>query len=143
MKVLFDTNIVVASFLKHHSHHKLALPWLEKTKNNEIQGYLSTHSLSEIYSVLTRIPLPTPISSKQAQYLITTNLQQFTFVSLDSPDYFRILGRVAQLNITGGGIFDAIIAEAALKIKADVLLTLNLKHFVRLGDDIQSIARSP
>ena len=36
-------------------------------------------------------------------------------------------------------MFDAIIAQAALKASVDHLITLNIKDFVRLGDDIAAI----
>ena len=47
------------------------------------------------------------------------------------------------LNLPGGGIFDALIAQAAVKASVDVLLTLNPKHFVRLGDEVSSIVQVP
>ena len=47
------------------------------------------------------------------------------------------------LNSPGGGIFDALIAQAAVKASVDVLLTLNPKHFVRLGDEVSSIVQVP
>ena len=43
---------------------------------------------------------------------------------------------MVRLNLPGGGIFDTIIAQAALKAKADTILTLNPNHFTRLGKDI-------
>lgn len=46
---------------------------------------------------------------------------------------------MATLNLPGGGIFDAVIAQAALKAKVDILLTLNPNHFTRLGNEIANI----
>jgi hypothetical protein len=40
------------------------------------------------------------------------------------------------LNLPGGGIFDALIAQVALKAKVDILLTLNPSHFTQLGKDL-------
>jgi len=48
-----------------------------------------------------------------------------------------------RLKITGGGIYDAIIAQAALKANVDVLLTMNSKHFTRLGEHISRLVRDP
>ena len=50
---------------------------------------------------------------------------------------------MVSLNLPGGGIFDALIAQAALKGNAEVLLTLNAKHFTRLGAEIASLVQIP
>jgi predicted nucleic acid-binding protein len=46
-------------------------------------------------------------------------------------------------NLPGGGIFDALIAQAALKAEADALLTMNAKHFTRLGEAIAARVQVP
>lgn len=50
---------------------------------------------------------------------------------------------MATLNLPGGGIFDAIIAQAALKADVDILLTLNPNHFTRLGEAIANLVEVP
>jgi predicted nucleic acid-binding protein len=47
------------------------------------------------------------------------------------------------LKLPGGGIFDALIAQAALKAKVDILFTLNPNHFTRLGEAIAQITQVP
>lgn len=47
------------------------------------------------------------------------------------------------LNLPGGGIFDALIAQAALKADVDILLTLNPNHFTRLGEAIAYLVQVP
>ena len=42
-----------------------------------------------------------------------------------------------------GGIFDALIAQAAHRAEVDVILTLNAKHFVRLGGVIAEKVQQP
>jgi hypothetical protein len=50
---------------------------------------------------------------------------------------------LATLNLPGGGIFDALIAQAALKAEVAVLLTLNPNHFTRLGTAIAHKSANP
>jgi predicted nucleic acid-binding protein len=50
---------------------------------------------------------------------------------------------MAALNLPGGGIFDALIAQAALKAEADKILTLNPNHFSRLNTAIARITEVP
>jgi predicted nucleic acid-binding protein len=50
---------------------------------------------------------------------------------------------MVKFQLTGGGIFDALIAQAALKAKVDCLITLNPKDFTRLGEEIAPIVQVP
>jgi hypothetical protein len=50
---------------------------------------------------------------------------------------------MVNLNLTGGGIYDALIAQAAIKADAAILLTLNPKHFIRLGEPIANCVQEP
>ncbi|MEH2250988.1 hypothetical protein [Nostoc sp.] len=50
---------------------------------------------------------------------------------------------MATLNFPGGSIFDALIAQAALKAEIAVLLTLNPNHFTRLGSAIANLVQVP
>lgn len=44
-------------------------------------------------------------------------------------EYLAAIAQMVALNLPGGGIFDALIAQAALKVDVDILLTLNPNHF--------------
>jgi len=143
MKVLFDTNILVSAMIEVHPNHAISLNWMQQVKNKSIFGHISTHSIAELYAVMTRLPLPKPISPEYAHDSIIKNIEAFYPVDLESSDYLEVLHNVVRFNITGGGIYDAIIAQAAIKSKADLLLTLNPKHFTRLGEDIARITYNP
>ena len=93
--------------------------------------------------VMTRLPLLQPLSPQQVHDMIVNNLESFHSVNLENNDYLEIICNVARLNITGGGIYDAIIAQAALKANVDTLLTVNAKHFTRLGENIAKLVRDP
>ncbi|MGK7893441.1 MAG: type II toxin-antitoxin system VapC family toxin [Xenococcus sp. (in: cyanobacteria)] len=63
MKVLFDTSVFVAAFEVSYPRHSLCLPWLQQAQEKKIEGYLSTHTYAELYSVLTRLPVKPTIFS--------------------------------------------------------------------------------
>jgi predicted nucleic acid-binding protein len=106
-------------------------------------GFISTHSLAEAYSILTRLPPPYRTSPATADQLLTENLAAFTRISLTAEDYQAVIKKLVQLNISGGGIYDALIAQAALTAKVDSLLTFNAKHFIRLGTEVAQLVRIP
>ncbi len=127
----------------NHPQNSVCWRWLEEARTQKIQGVVSMHTLAELSSVLTRLPYRPVISPAIAQRQIRENLQGFEKVCLDEVDYEGAIARMAELNLPGGGIFDALIAQAAVKANVDVLLTLNPKHFVRLGDEIAAIVQVP
>ncbi|WP_242541553.1 type II toxin-antitoxin system VapC family toxin [Phormidium pseudopriestleyi] len=75
MKALFDTSVIVAASLSQHPQHTLCFPKLELAKQGQIQGYLSTHSLAETYSVLTRLPIQPRLTPSDAERVIRDFLQ--------------------------------------------------------------------
>lgn len=97
MKVLFDTNVIVAALVEDHEMYARCKPWLTQVQNDEIQGFISTHSLAESYSVLTRLPLPQKISPTTADQLLSQNLAKFILVSLTIEDYQAALQGVIRL----------------------------------------------
>lgn len=114
-----------------------------QAQSGQIQGYISTHGLAESYSVLTRLPIKPKPSVEQIAESLFDLLNYFDTVSLTQNDYRTVVQRLANLNLPGGVIFDALHAQAALKSSVDVLLTLNPKDFNRLGADIASMVNVP
>ena len=89
------------------------------------------------------MPSQPRISPKDAKRLIENNLKYLETVALEQADYQAAIVQMTALNLPGGGIFDALIAQAALKSAAERLLTLNPKHFARLGTELAQIVYVP
>ena len=143
VKVLFDTSVLVAALIVNHPQHPICFPHLKAAESKQVQGFISTHTLAETYSVITRLPVKPRIAPAQAQSLITDISQYLNIVPLISDDYLAAIVQMATLNLPGGGIFDALIAQAALKADVDTLLTLNPNHFTRLGEAIANRVQVP
>ena len=141
-RVLFDTSSLVAAFLEDHPFHNGCLPWLKKALDKEIEGYISTHTLAELYAVLTRLPRQPRLSPDEVELLLS-NLEGCQKVTLSPDDYASVIHRLTTLRLIGGAIYDALIAQAALIAKVNILLTTNPKDFLRLGEDIATIVRVP
>ena len=143
MRVLFDTSVIVASLLRQHPKHDECLATLTRAKSGQTEGYISTHSLAETYSVLTRMPIQPKVSLTSAEQVILTLVQYVEVVTLTMSDYQAAIAQLVSLNIPGGAVFDALIAQAAMKVEAEQLFTLNPKHFVRLEGTIAKITTVP
>lgn len=135
LKILFDSSVLIAAFVESHPKHKYALSFLMKAKNKEFQLFVSSHTILEIYSVLTSAPFKPKITPIIAKQLIENNIKNIAkTIYLTDEDSFTIVDKMCNSNFSGGIIYDAIVIECALKAKADEILTLNSKDFLRLTD---------
>ncbi len=135
MKILFDSSVLIAAFVESHPKHKSALSFLMKAKNKEFQLFVSSHTILEIYSVLTGAPFKPKITPIIAKHLIENNIKNIAkTIYLTDENSFKIVDKMCNSNFSGGIIFDAIVVECALKAKVDEILTLNSKDFLRLTD---------
>jgi len=133
LKVLFDSSVLIAAFIESHPKHKSALALLIKAKDKEFELFVSSHTILEIYSVLTSAPFKPKITPLIAKQLIENNIKNIAkTVYLTDDNYFAIVEKMSNSNLSGGIVYDAIIVECALKAKVDEVLTINPKDFLRL-----------
>lgn len=144
MKVLFDTSVLVAALVQAHPQHARALPWLRQAKAGEIEFLVSSHSLAELFSILSTLPARPRLSPAQAWHLVSENVEKAAhLVALSPADYFTTVRRVAELGLAGGVIYDALIARAAEKSAVDRLVTFNKADFLRVWPEGESILQDP
>ena len=87
MKVFFDTSVLVAAVIAQHSDHMRSFALLERIQNGKDEGFISAHSLAELYAILTKIPAPWRHSPAQALLSIEENiLKYFKITSLSGHD---------------------------------------------------------
>lgn len=130
MKVFLDTNVLVSAALKQHVFHERSFAVMERVWSQKDEGVISTHSLAETYSVLTKLPPPYRHAPEQALLSIEENiLKHFKTISLVGSDYAAFLREAVGSGIQGGTIYDALLLKCASKAGVDRIYTLNLKHF--------------
>lgn len=132
-RVLFDTSVLVAAMTEKHHWHGRALLWLKRSLAGEIALVVAAHSLAETYAVLTALPARPRISPTAAARLIRENIEgSAEVVSLTASDYALVVRQLSELGLSGGAIYDALIARAAQRSRADRLLTFNPGDFLRV-----------
>lgn len=133
MKALFDTSLIVSGIVESHPMHAKCLPWLQRAKAGEVECIVVSHSLAETYAVLTTLPVKPRISPLVAQRLIDINLQAIArIVPLTITDYWNTIQRMTEMGLSGGTVYDALIATIARRLSVDKLLTLNADDFRRV-----------
>jgi predicted nucleic acid-binding protein len=136
LKVFLDTNVLVASVLNEHDFHSIAFPVLERVQNETDNGFISAHSLAEMYAVLTRLPAPLRHSPEQALLNIEENvIPYFKIIALTAHDYVVLLREAALVGVQGGTVHDAVLLKAAIKSDVEQIFTFNKKHFEALAPE--------
>jgi predicted nucleic acid-binding protein len=141
VRFFLDTSVLVPVFLPGHVHHERSFNLFSQADVK--MAACAAHSLAEVYATITRLPGKHRASSSQALTFVEIIEERFSLVALDAAQYSKAIREAAALNITGGTLYDALVAACALKAKTNVLYTWNTAHFLRLGNEVARILRSP
>jgi predicted nucleic acid-binding protein len=129
---LYDTTVLVAAVVEAHSEHGRCHPWLGRAASGDVSLIVSAHSLLEVYAVLSTLPYSPRIAPGAARQLVEGIERVARIVALTPAEYRATIGRLAELGITGGAVYDGLIARVAQKAGVDRLVTLNPSHFRRV-----------
>lgn len=144
MKVLFDTSALVAAMVEGHPLHERSLAWLEKARRGALEYVVAAHSLAELYAVLSSYPTRPRLTPGVAARLVHDNVAAVAnVVPLNAADYAAVVRAVAELGLSGGVVYDALVAQAARKTNAERLLTLNPRDFLRVWPEGAEIVIAP
>jgi predicted nucleic acid-binding protein len=141
MKAFFDTSVLVPVFYGDHVHHQASLRLF--IQFNKSTGCCGAHSLVEVFSTLTRMPGKHRISGSQAMLFIGSIGERLAVVTLNGAEYAKALEASASLGVLGGAIYDAMLAQCALKAKAETIYTWNARHYAQCGAEVNRRLRTP
>jgi predicted nucleic acid-binding protein len=130
----FDTSVLVSAAVTRHPHNAPALAVLEELVNRKHRGFISAHSLTEIYSVLTRTPFKPPLYPSEAWQIIEQMiLPHLELVTLTAKEYKEVVHHCAASGWAGGRIHDAVHVRCAQKADSDRIYTFNVRDFRELA----------
>jgi predicted nucleic acid-binding protein len=112
--IAVDTSVVVAAFASWHEGHEASASALARKPR------LPAHVLIETYSVLTRLPAP----HRAPAGLVTAFLSErfpAALLTLSGSAHRDVLESAVAGGLTGGAIYDALIAETARRAGAQLL----------------------
>src|SRR5271156_1802958 len=141
MKGFLDTSVLVPVVYGDHVQHQASLRlFIQFDKST---GCCGAHSLAEVFSTLTRMPGRHRISGEQAMLFIGSIRERLSVIALTGNEYAEALGASAGRGIVGGGIYDAMLAQCAVKAKAETIYTWNEKHYAQCGLSVTGRLRTP
>ena len=140
MKIALDTSVLVAGLVEAHPEFGRAAVWLDAADRGEIEVVWTVHAYAETWSVLSRLPLAERLEPAAVNDILDAMVEAHPPEGILLADYQAAAARCAQAGVRSGAIFDALHLVVAERLRADAVLTLNVKDFARLSPKIQAIA---
>ena len=134
MRVLLDTNCLIAAVLPQHEHHQATVAELTRRRSAGHHLVMAAPALVEAYAVLTRLPPPHRLAAEDALAVIDRNWGEADTIALSGGETWKLLRQLGAAGIAGGRAYDGAIAACAKKGKVDEILTWNARHFSAAGD---------
>jgi len=143
--ILFcDTSVLVAACVRNHPHYSRARPILEAIAAGKDAGVISAHSLAELFSALTSVPVIPRILPAEASAIIAANIRpHFQPAPATVEMHERAVEACLSQGVGGGKIYDALLIECARYSQADRIYTFNLNDFRRLAPDLVDRIAAP
>jgi predicted nucleic acid-binding protein len=136
MNIFFDTSVLVASCTDTHSHFVPAIAAVTRVVTGQDTGFLSMHSIAEMFTALTTMPARPRIHPTEAARLVTHNiLAHFKTLPLTQQDYLEAMEMMVNGGWRGAKIYDALLLRSAEKSGAERIYTFNLADFRRLAPE--------
>src|SRR5208282_5642751 len=116
MDIFFDTAVLVAASVQSHPHFAQARPALLRVAAGQDKGFMSQHSIAEVFAALTRMPVHPRIHLVEEAPIATENiLPHFEVVPLAKEDYLEALEVMASGGWSGAKIYDALLPRGAAR----------------------------
>jgi len=144
MTVFCDTSVLVASCVRQHPHFSRSRPILDGVAHGRQKGYISSHTLAEIYSALTSLPIVPKIHPAEAERILMTNIKpHFKSIPITPTMYERAIDLCVRQSLPSGKVYDALLVECARKAQCERIYTFNLSNFRRLAPDLSERIAAP
>ena len=134
--IFVDTSVIVAASTPSDYRHEACIDLLAVA---DIKGgACATHTLAEVFAILTGRPLPLRIPPADAARLVAHTSKRLTVIGLTASEYLATIQSSAKIGHSGGMIYDALLLACARKAKATRIYTLNKRHFHLIAPDLAS-----
>ena len=75
--------------------------------------------------------------------LVAEIRERLSIMALDVGEYVGALEKSAALGISGGSIYDALLAACAIKAGAETIYSWNIRHYSVLGPEVAARLQRP
>ena len=139
--IFVDTSVIVAASTPSDHRHEACIDVLAIADLRG--GACATHTLAELYSILTGRPGQLRMPPADAVKIVAHTSKRLTVVGLTPAEYLAAIQGLATLGHSGGMVYDALLLTCARKAKANRIYTLNQKHFRLAAPDLATRILEP
>jgi predicted nucleic acid-binding protein len=126
----FDSSVAVSAVFTGSTNYADASARLRAAADPRIIN----HGIAEVYRTLTG---PLKLPPKAAAQIVEINLlKKFKEAPLNRQDYAGVVKDMADKNLSGPIIYDALHAAGARKVGAKIINTYNGGHFAKVAPDL-------
>ena len=144
MRIFCDTSVLIPATVPALPEHAKAFAVIERVQKGKDEGFIGLHTLAELYSSLTRLPVNPRIQPGEAASIIKVGvLKHFKVQTLGQSEYLAIIEKSSITGLIGGTVYDALLLGCAEKVKPDRIYTYNLSHFKRIAPHLSAIISAP
>lgn len=119
MKIFIDTNILLDSLLKRHPFYKASDDVINKCLTEKVMIYIAAHSVTNAFYIMRKV-----YSEEQRREILLEICNLFDIVEIDRKKIIMCLN-----NGKFKDFEDCLQSECALSVKADYIITRNIKDF--------------
>jgi predicted nucleic acid-binding protein len=123
--------------------HARCLDLLKDLRTRRKPMACGVHALSELYSVLTRIPPPDRLPPAAALAIVERIARNTKLFSLRPVEQLAVIREASAKGLVSGAIHDAALLACARKAGAKAIYTLNSRHFLLAAPDLASRIHLP
>mgnify|MGYP002778227063 CR=1 FL=1 len=127
MKYFLDTSVFISAFWGDQAEHESSVRLVKKA-TPQVAG-CAAHTVAEVYSTMTRLPVKPAIPAEQAVLFIRQIRDRFRVVALTEGEHFETVERLASRGVARSYIFDVLIVAAAVKSGAEWIYTWDVDDF--------------
>lgn len=131
MTYFLDTSVFIAAFWGDHPQHEPSIALLKSA--TPASAFCAAHSVAEVYSTMTRLPVKPSIPTEQALLFVRQIRELFTVVTLNEEEYFATVERLGEKGLAKNYIYDGLIMSADEKSGADAIYTGNIGDFLKVS----------
>ena len=132
MKILLDTNILIHAYNRASRFHGKAADVIRKALRGEIEVCLTPQILYEFFAVVTnpgRVEHPLSADEAADICLDLWECREIGKASLTATTPMKVFKLVRRLNLSGGKVFDCVLAVTAKENGVEKIYTENVEDF--------------
>jgi predicted nucleic acid-binding protein len=105
MKVLLDSDVLVAALHRSHPAHARAIPWLARTGAGETQAVVAAQSLAQVDRVLTTVSFGRRLAPSEASDVIERSVMPWCSVrTLSGHRPSECIRAASRRGVAGGAV---------------------------------------